>query len=132
MGYSRILTCSSMGLNRYTDINKNRILKTSMESYNNKRRKLLKIHFFINLRKIIICLRAHFCVITKIFENIVKIFGKSPKIVTYSLTNNIFHEHICYSMCNVNMLIIVTTCIIVHDVLVFYSLCYPRKLIKLF
>ena len=30
---------------------KNRILKISMKSYNNKRRKLLKIHFFISLRK---------------------------------------------------------------------------------
>ena len=51
VGYSRILTCSSMGMNRHIDIKKNRIFKTSMESYNNKRRKLLKIHFFINPRK---------------------------------------------------------------------------------
>ena len=39
-----------MGMNRHTD-KTNRILKTSMESYNNKRGELLKIHFFINLRK---------------------------------------------------------------------------------
>ena len=61
-----------MGMNRQTDIKKNRILKTSMESYNNKRRKLLKIHFYINLRKEIIVLQAHFCVIKQHFENIVK------------------------------------------------------------
>ena len=42
-----------------------------MESYNNKRRKVLKIHFFINLRKKISVLRAHFCVIKQNFENIV-------------------------------------------------------------
>ena len=77
-------------------------------------------------------LRAHFCVIKQTFENIVEILWKSPKRVTYSLTNNISHDHICYSMCNVNMLIIVTTCIIVHDVLVFYGLRSPRKLNKLF
>ena len=106
VGYSRILTCSSMGLNRYTDITKIVFLKTSMESYDNKRRKLLKIHFFINLRKKNNFLRAHFCVIK---ENIANFFFKSPKRVIYSLTNNISHEHICYSMCNVNMLIIVTT-----------------------
>ena len=41
-----------------------------MESYNNKRRKLLKIH--INLRKKIIFLRAHFSVIKQNLENIVK------------------------------------------------------------
>ena len=51
-----------MAMNRHTDI-KNRILKTRMEIYNNKRRKLLKIHFFINLRKKIIFLRDHFCFI---------------------------------------------------------------------
>ena len=56
-----------MGMNRHTDINKNRILKTS---YNNKRQKLLKIHFFINLRKKIIFLRAHFCAIKQNLENI--------------------------------------------------------------
>ena len=61
-----------MGLNRYTDIKENRILKTSMESYNNKRRKFLKIQFFINLRKTIIILRAHFCVIKHNLENIVE------------------------------------------------------------
>ena len=37
VGYSRILTCSSTGMNRHTDIDKNRISKTSMESYDNKR-----------------------------------------------------------------------------------------------
>ena len=111
---------------------KNRILKTSMESYNNKRRKLLKIHFFINLRTKLIFQRAHFSVIQQNLENIVSFLWKSPKRVTYSLTNNISHDHICYSMCNVNMLIIVTTSIIVHDVLVFYGLRSHRKLIKLF
>ena len=60
-----------MGMNRYTDI-KNRILKTSMESNNNRRRKLLKIHLFINLRKKIICLRAHFCVINQNVDSIVE------------------------------------------------------------
>ena len=110
----------------------NRVLKISMESYNNKRRKLLKIHFFINLRKKILFLRAHFCVIKQNLENIVEFLWKSPKRVTYFLTNNISHDHICYSVCNVNMLIIVTTCIIVHDVLVFYGLLSHRKLINLF
>ena len=71
MGYSRILTCSSMGMNRNTDI-KNRILNISMESYNNKWRKLLKIHFFINLHKKIIFLRGHFCVIKQNLEHIVE------------------------------------------------------------
>ena len=60
-----------MGMNRRTDMKKNRILKTSMES-SNKRRKLLKIDCFIILRKIIIFLRAHFCVIKQNFENIVE------------------------------------------------------------
>ena len=104
-----------------------------MQSYDNKRRKFLKIHFFINLRKQVIFLRVHFCIIKQNIENIVNFFGKSPKRkIIYSLTNNISHEHICFSMCNVNMLIIVTTCIIVHDVLVFYVLRSPRKFIKLF
>ena len=103
-----------------------------MESYDNKRWKLLKIHFLINLRKKIIFLRAHFCVIKQNFENIVEFLGKSPKTVTYSLTNNISHDHICHSMCNVNMLNIVTTCIIVLDLLVFYGLRYHRKPINLF
>ena len=40
-----------MGMNRHTDIKKIVILKTSMESNNNKWRKLLKIHYFISLRK---------------------------------------------------------------------------------
>ena len=75
MGYSQILACSAMRMNRRTDIKKNRILKISMESYNNKRRKLLKIHFFINLRKEIIFLRAHFCVI-KQFGDYGRIFMK--------------------------------------------------------
>ena len=35
-------------------------------------------------------------------------------------------------MCDVNMLIIVTACIIVHGVLVFYGVRSTRKLIKLF
>ena len=43
-----------------------------MESYNNKRRKLLKIHFFINLRKKIFFLRAHFCVIMQNLKIIVE------------------------------------------------------------
>ena len=103
-----------------------------MESYDNKRRKLLKIHFHINLCKKIIFLRAHFCVIKHNFENIVNFFEKLSKRVTYSLTNNICLEHICYSMCNVNMLIIVTTCIIVQDVLVFYGLRSHRNVINLF
>ena len=60
-----------------------------MESYNNKWRKLLKTHFYINLRKKIIFLRAHFFVIRQNFENIVEFLWKSPKRVTYSLTNNI-------------------------------------------
>ena len=72
-GYSRILTCSSMEMNRHTNIKKDRISKTSMESYDNKRRKLLKIHIFINLRTKIIFLRAHFFVIKQNLENIVKI-----------------------------------------------------------
>ena len=82
--------------------------------------------------KKIIFLRAHFCVIKQNLENIVDFLCKSPKRVTYSLKNNISHDHICYSMFNVNMLIIVTTCIIVHDVLVFYGLRSQRKLINLF
>ena len=130
--YSRIVTCSSMEMNRQNTDIKNSILKTSMESYNNKRRKLLKLHFFINLRKKIICLLAHFCVIKQNLENIVEFLLKSSKRVTYSLTNNISHDHICYSMCNVNMLIILTICIIVHDVLVFYGVRSHRKLINLF
>ena len=102
-----------------------------MECYNNKRRKLLKIHFFINLRKKIIFLRPHFCVIKQNLENIVEFLWKSPKTVTYSLTNNISHDHIWYSMCNGNMLIIGTICIIVHGVLIFYGLRSHRKLINL-
>ena len=97
--YSRILTCSSMGMNRHTDIKNIVFQKTNMESFDNKRRKLLKIHFFINLRRKIIFLRAHFCVIKQSLENIVTILWKSPKRVTYSLTNTISHDHICYSMC---------------------------------
>ena len=46
----------------------------------------------------------------------------TEKSYIYFLTNNISHDHIFYSMCNLNMLIIVTTSIIVHDVLVFYGL----------
>ena len=130
MGYSRIFTCSSMRMNRYTDI-KNRILKISMESYNNKRRTFLKIHFFINLRKKIIFLRPYFCVIKQNLENIVEFLWKSAKRVAYYLTNNISHDHICYSIYNVKMLIIVNTSIIVHDVLVFYGLRSHRKLINL-
>ena len=61
-----------MGINRHTDIKKIVFKKTSMEIYNNKRRKLLKIHFFINLRKKIIFLRVYFCVIKQNFENIVE------------------------------------------------------------
>ena len=61
-----------MGMNRHTDIKENRILKTSTESYNNKRGQFLKIHFFINLRKIIIFQRAHFYVIKQYLENIVE------------------------------------------------------------
>ena len=60
-----------MRMNRYTDIKKNRILKTSLESYDNKRRKFLKIHFFINLRK-----KKIFFVIKQNFENMVQIFWK--------------------------------------------------------
>ena len=71
----------------------------------------------------IIFIRAHFCVIKQNLENIVEIMGKSPKRVTYSLTNNISHDDICYY--NVNMLIIVTTYIIVHYVLIFYGLRSP-------
>ena len=127
-----MLTCSSMGMNRHTDIKEIVFKKTSMESYNNKWRKFLKIHFFINLRTKIIFLRAQFCVIKQNFENIVEYLWKSPKRLTYSLTNNISHDHICYSMCNVNMLIIITTYIIVHDVLVFYGFRSHRKLINLF
>ena len=82
--------------------------------------------------KKIFFLRANFCFIKKNLENIVEFLRKSPKIVTYSLTNNISHDHMCYSMCNVNMLIIVTTGIIVHDVLVFYGPRSHRKLINLF
>ena len=122
----------TMEMNRHTDIKKNRILKTSIESYNNKRWKLLKIYFFINLRNKNKFSTSSFCVIKQSLENIVEFLWKSPKRVTYSLMNNISHEHICYSMCNVNMLIIVTTCIIVHDVLVFYGLRSHRKLINMF
>ena len=68
MGYSRILICSSMGMNRHTDIKQNRILKTCMDSYDNKRRKLLKILLFINLHKKIFFLRAQFCVIKQILR----------------------------------------------------------------
>ena len=75
---------------------------------------------------------AHFCVIKQNLENIVEFVWKSPKRVTYSLMNNSSHDHICYSMCNVNMLILVTTSIIVHYVLVFYDLRSHRKLINLF
>ena len=50
-----------------------------MEIYNNKRRKLVKIHFSINLRKTIIFLLAHFCVIKHNFENIVEFLLKSLK-----------------------------------------------------
>ena len=45
-----------------------------MESYNSKRQKLLKLQFFINLRKKIIFLRAHFFVIKQNVENIVEFF----------------------------------------------------------
>ena len=43
-----------------------------MESYNDKQWKLLKTHFFINLRKKIIVLRANFWVIMQNLENIVE------------------------------------------------------------
>ena len=62
-----------MGMNRHTDIKKNRISKTILESYDNKRQKFFKIHFFINLRKKVIVLLAHFCVIKHNFENIANI-----------------------------------------------------------
>ena len=78
--YSRILTCSSMGINRHTDIKKNRISKTSMESYDNKRWKLLKIHFFINLRKKIIFYELIFMSLSNFGEycqNFMKITEKS-------------------------------------------------------
>ena len=42
-----------------------------IESCNNKRRTLLKIHFFINMRKKMIFPRANFCVIKQNLENIV-------------------------------------------------------------
>ena len=61
-----------MGKNRHTEIKKNRILKTSMESYNNKRRKLLKKHFFMNLRKKNNFSTSSFCVIKHNMENIVE------------------------------------------------------------
>ena len=102
-----------------------------MESYNDKQRKLLKIHFLINVRKKKKFLRDYFCVIKQHLENIVEFLWKSLKRVTYSLTNIISHDHICSSMCNVNTLIIVTTCIIVHDMLVIYGLRSYRKLINL-
>ena len=119
-----------MGMNRHTDIKQNGILKTSMEIYNNKRRNFLKLHFLIN--KKIIFLRAHFCVIKQNFVNFVDFFMKITEKSYISLRNNISHDHICYSMCNVNMLIIVTTCIIVHDVFVIYGLRSHKKFINLF
>ena len=63
-----------MEMNRHTDI-KTKIVfqKKAMESYDNKRRKLLKIHFFINLRKKNNFLRANFCIIKQNLKNIVKI-----------------------------------------------------------
>ena len=132
MGYSRILTCSSMRMNWHTDMKKIVFKKQAWKAMIINGEICSKyISLSICVKKIIF-LRSHFCVIKQKFENIVEILWKSPNRVTYSLTNDIFHDHICYSMCNVNMLIIVTTCIIVHDVLVFYGLRCPRKLIKLF
>ena len=61
-----------MGINRNTEIKKNRIAKNKRGSYDNKRRTLLKIHFFINLRQNIIFIRANFCFIKQNVENIVK------------------------------------------------------------
>ena len=53
--------------------------KRRMKSYNNKQRKLLKIHFFTNLRKIVSCLRAHFCVIKQNFETIADFFYENQR-----------------------------------------------------
>ena len=50
-----------------------------MESYNNKLRKLLKIHLFINLRKQIFFQRAHFSVIKQNFVNIVEFYDNHRK-----------------------------------------------------
>ena len=55
------------------------------------------ISLSICLNKIIFP-RGHFCVIKQNLKNIGKIVRKSPKRVTYSLTNNISHDHICYSI----------------------------------
>ena len=117
-----------MGLNGYTDIRQIVFKKQAMIINGGNCLKYISLSICVKT----IFLRANFCVITQNVENIVKIFGKSSKRVTYSLTNDIAREHICYSMCNVNLLIIVTTFIIVHDVLVFYGIRFPRKLIKLF
>ena len=98
-------------------------LKTSMKSYDNKLWNCSNTFLYKSVYKQIIFLRAHFCVINQNLENIVKFLWKSPKKVAYSLTNNISHDHIFYSMCNVNMMIIVTICIIAHDVLLSPMMC---------
>ena len=73
-----------MGMNRHTDIKKNRILKASMESYHNSRLKLLKIHFIINLPKKIIFYWLIFVLLSKIWRilsNFYKIHRKDLHIL---------------------------------------------------
>ena len=128
--YSRILTCSSMRINRHTDIKTNVFQKQTCKAMIINSGNCSKyISLSICVKKIIF-VYGHFCVIKQNLEKIVNILWKSPKRVTYSLTNTISHDHICYSMCIVNRLIIVTTCIIVHDVLVFYDFRSPRSLLS--
>ena len=129
--YSRILTCSSMAMNRHTDIQQIVFQKQAWKAMiinDENCSKYISLSIWVKKN----CLRANFCAIKQNLDNIVEILWKSPKRVTYSLKNNISYDHICYSMCNINMLIIVNTWIIVHDVLVFYGLRSHRKLIKLF
>ena len=84
--HSLILTCTSMGMNRHINIKKIVFQKQAWKAMiinGENCSKWIFYHF----------LRAHFFVIKQNLENIVEIVWKSPKRVTYSLTNNIFHDH---------------------------------------
>ena len=83
----------------------------------------IKKLFFHELILVLLC---------KICRILLKFYENHGKEELHILSRTISLTNIFEILCNVNMLIMVTTCIIVHDVLVFYALRSPRKLIKLF
>ena len=74
MGYTRILTCRSIGMNRHTDITKKIVFKKQAwkAMIINAEICLKYISLSISV-KIIISLRSHFCVIKQNLENIVEL-----------------------------------------------------------